>query len=77
MVQPWENGENPNCGPNLGPPCFFHVFHLYYHSMQFKGKIMNQTWENSKNLVLGSILAHLAQIWVHKICFVDFTLTSS
>ena len=23
MMQPWENGKNPNFGPSLGPPKFF------------------------------------------------------
>ena len=46
--------------------------------MQFKGKLMNQTWENDKKkLISGPNSAHLAQIWAHKICFVDFTSTSS
>ena len=31
-----------------------------YYCMQFQGKIKNETWENAKNLVLGSILT---QIW--------------
>ena len=26
-------------------------------------KLMNQTWKNDKNLILGTILAHLTQIW--------------
>ena len=34
-----------------------------YYCMQFQGKIKYETWENTKNLVLGLILAHLAQIW--------------
>ena len=33
-----------------------------YHSKQFQGKLMNQTWENGKKLVLGPILVHLTQI---------------
>ena len=42
--------------------------------MQFKGKLKNQTWENGKKkLISGSILALLAQMLVHKICFVSFT----
>ena len=42
-------------GTNLGPKNFFHTFYLYYidivasyHCMRFQGKLMNQTWENSK-----------------------------
>ena len=31
-----------------------------YHPMQFQLKLMNQTWENGKNLILGLILAYLA-----------------
>ena len=37
-----------------------------YHYMQFQGKLMNQTWENSKKIVLGPILA---QIWAARIFF--------
>ena len=45
-----------------------------YHCMQFQGKLMNQTWKKwQKNLILGSILARLAQIWVAKIFSVGFT----
>ena len=40
-------------GPILGPQIFFQEFYLYeldivpsYHPMQFKIKLMNQTWEN-------------------------------
>ena len=41
-----------------------------YHYMQFQGKLMNQTWENSKkNLVLGLILAYLAKIWATNFFF--------
>ena len=40
------------------------VANCYY--MQFQGKLMNQTWENGKNLVLDPILAHLTQIWAAK-----------
>ena len=70
--QTWENSKKPSfrCdfGPNLVPQFFFCGFYLYlmleivakYHSMQFQGKLMNQTWENSwKTLAL----AVLAQIW--------------
>ena len=39
---------------------------------------MNQTDENfNKILFLGTILARLAQIWVSKKFFVDFTSPSS
>ena len=66
----------PNFGtfsPNLGPKNFFHGFYLHqmldivagYHCMQFQGKLMNRTSENDKIV--------LAQIWVPKKIFVDFT----
>ena len=42
-------------GPIIHPQIYFHDFYLYwfdivpsYHSIQFKGKLMNQTWENHK-----------------------------
>ena len=48
-----------------------------YHCMQFQRKLKHQTWENGKKkLVLGPILAPLAQIWVQKI-FVIFTSSRS
>ena len=31
--------------------------------MQFQGKLINHTWENGKNLVLGPIFTFVAQIW--------------
>ena len=50
-------------GPNLGPQLFFFFckFYLYqyldillsYHPIQFKGKLMNQTWENGKKPHFG------------------------
>ena len=56
--------------PILGPN-FFCRFYLYFkvgivqshHLVQFKGKLMNQTWENGKKkLILGPILACFTQI---------------
>ena len=44
--------------------------------MQFKGKLINQTWENGKNLILGPILAQLAQILGSKTFLVNFTYVS-
>ena len=45
----------------LGGPIFFCEFYLYqldivhsYHLMQFKGKLMNQIWENGKKSNFGS-----------------------
>ena len=37
--------------------------------MQFEGELMNQIWENSKNLVLDPILAHLSQTQTAKFFF--------
>ena len=48
MMQPWENGKNPNFWSNTAPPNFFCEFYLYlldivtsYHPMQFIGKLTN------------------------------------
>ena len=57
--------------PIWGPLNFFHRFYLYqlldnvpsYHFMEFLEKLINQTWENDKNVILDLILASLAQIW--------------
>ena len=40
-----------------------------YHCTQFQGKLMNQTQKMAKSLVLGPILAHLAQIQAAKYFF--------
>ena len=63
MHQTWENGKKSNFKPdfglfdsNLGPQIFHGKFHLFwyldivpkYHPMQFKQKLMNQTWENGE-----------------------------
>ena len=42
--------------------------------MQIKRKLMNQTRENNKNLILVPNLVCLAQIWAHKIFFKEFYL---
>ena len=42
--------------------------------MHFKGKLMPQTWENGKNLILDLILACLTQIWAQKNIFAEFYL---
>ena len=64
---------------------FFHEFYLYlldivpsYHPIQFKGKLIYQTWENGKRkLILGQILANFAQIWAPQIYFMRFTSTNN
>ena len=45
--------------------------------MQFKGKLMIETWQNGKSLISGPILARLWHIWGPEILFVSFTSTSS
>ena len=77
MNQTWENGKKPSFradfgpfSPNLDLKNFFHKFYLYnmldiianYYCIHVQEKLMNQTWENGKNLVLGPILAPLDQI---------------
>ena len=60
MIQPWENGKNPNFGPSFGPWRFFHGFYQYwylssYHPMQFPEKLMGRTQKKKKrqkNLIL-------------------------
>ena len=74
IMQPWENGKKHNFGHNLGPQKnFSRVLHLLlvrqcselsFHLIQFSGKLMNQTWKNAKNLILGP--THLAQTWAAK-----------
>ena len=57
MNQTWENGKNPNFGPNFGPfdpnlgsnfLCGFYLYYMLeifasYYCIQFQGKLMNQT----------------------------------
>ena len=80
--------EKTNFGPDfdthLVPKKYIRGFYLYwmlyivtsYHRMQFQRKLTNQPWENdTKNLVSGPILTHIAQFWAPKTFFVDFTST--
>ena len=71
-------------GPNLGPKICFHIFCLNYmldivasyHYIQCQGKLMNQTWKNSKNpncgpdfVPFGPNLGHqifFSKIWLHQ-----------
>ena len=70
MSQFWKNEKQPNFGPNFGPQFFLQVLPLLegsivqsHHLMQFKGKLINQTWENGKKkLILSPILACFTQI---------------
>ena len=63
MNQTWENVKKTNFRPNfswnLGPQSFSRGKN---HLMQYSGKLTNQTLENRENLILGPILARLAQI---------------
>ena len=85
MTQTWENDKNPNFRPNFGTIFFFVSFNLYlldtvpsYHPIQFKGKLIYQTWENGKRkLILSQILANFAQIWAPQIYFMRFTSTNN
>ena len=63
----------PDFGQNVVPNFFFREFYLVdvasYHCIQFQGNLLNQTWKIAENLVLGTILAALAQIWALQFCF--------
>ena len=57
---------------------YAHIFTFlagFNYTLQFKGKLINQTWKNGKNLVSGPILAPLAQIWTQNFFSMDFTST--
>ena len=64
-------------GPNLGPKITFRQFYLYYmfnivasyHCMQIQGTLINKFEKMAKKLVVGAILAHLAQIGCTKFFF--------
>ena len=40
-----------------------------YHCMQFKGKLINQTWVTGKSLVFVPVLVYCAQIWAYNFFF--------
>ena len=82
--QSWGNGKKPSFGtdfgpfgPNLGSKTFFHEFYLYYmldivasyHCMEFQGKLMNQTWENSKKTNFGPDLGPFDPNLKHQFLF--------
>ena len=87
MNQAWENGKKTNLGLdfdpfglNLSPLIFYCRFYLCkeidmvpsYHTMQIKGKLMNQSWENGeKPNFRPNFGANLAP----QIFFVGFTST--
>ena len=48
-----------------------------FYPTQFKGKLINQTWEISKKTNLSPIFAHLPEIWSLKNFPWIFTSTSS
>ena len=42
-----------------------------YHCMQFQRKLINQTENSGKKIVLDPILALLVYVWAPKNCFMD------
>ena len=72
MTPPGENGKNPNLRPSLDPPKFFpwvlpllivrQCSKLSSYAISTKANGPNLK-EMTKNLILGVIFAHLAQIW--------------
>ena len=48
-MQPWENGKNPNFGPNLLFVSFNSTSYTLFQAI-ILGKLMNQTWENGKKI---------------------------
>ena len=88
MNQTWENGRKPSfrtnfChfGPNLGPQIFFMDFVSMldivasFHSMQFQGKLINQTWENGEKPSFGTDFGPFGPNLDSKIFSINFTLT--
>ena len=90
MNQTWKNDKNPSFRidlgpfrPNLCPKTFFPQFYFYYMldivtsygSMQFQGKLMNQTWENSGKPSFRTDFGPVSPNLDSKIFFINFTYT--
>ena len=80
MNQTWENDEKPNFKPHFGPNFFFLCVGFTITSSQtlFQAIILyyfqENWWTKFQKMVKNLILA---QTWVPKIFFVDFTSASS
>ena len=64
MMQPSENGKNPNFGPNLGPPNFFPCFTSASTQTMFQAITKFQTDEpNLKNDKKNQFWARYCSLW--------------
>ena len=93
MKQTWENGKTPNFVPDFGPffpkfappppppplvvPLLDVIQHYCKLSLQFQGKLMNQTWRTGKKTPSfgPNFSTFLIQIWAPKFFPVDFIST--
>ena len=83
MDQTLKNDKTPNFEPDFGPFGTNLGHHFFFFAgftstssytlfqviiqCNYKGKLMNQIWENKKALILSLILVCLTQICAHKI----------
>ena len=82
MMQTWGNGKKPI---QFWVQKNFYVFSLHYeldiassyHPMQYIGKLINQTWENSKKPNFGPDFGLIGPNLGPKIFFVGLTSTTS
>ena len=80
MMQPWENGKNPNFGPNLPPPPWMVLSILVVRQSPYAisrktNKPNLKKWQ--KNLIIGPDFGPFGPNLCQIIFFVGFTFISN